>query len=144
MSKLNHNVSRCVTRWRTDLRELTSGLTQDPFAQGRGRRWDRDFTGDIGPADIHYAVFLAVLSLIPAAVVAYTSTLVEWIVLANFLKVPLQFAISGFLTSVLIFAGTHFNKVPRPFSVAFKAMLRIMAIYPLLRFFTLLKFGEPL
>ncbi len=143
MSKLNQNVSRCVARWRTDLRELLTGLPKDPFAQGRGRRWDRDFTGDIGPADVHYAIFLAVLSLIPAAVVAYVATVPSWIVLADFLKVPLQFAISGFLTSILIFAGTHFNKMPRPFSVAFKTMLRIMAIYPLLRFFTLLKFGEP-
>ena len=144
MSKLNQNVSRCVARWRTDLRELASGITQDPFAQGRGRRWDRDFTGEIGPADIHYSVFLTVLSLIPAAVVAYVAPVPDWMALANFLKVPLQVAISGFLTSVLVFAGSHFNKVPRPFSVAFKAMLRIMAIYPLLRFFTLFKFGEPI
>ncbi|MBI3558073.1 MAG: hypothetical protein HY074_17555, partial [Deltaproteobacteria bacterium] len=52
--------------------------------------------------------------------------------------------VSGFLTSVLILAGTHFNKEPGPFSVAFKLMLRIMAVHPLISFLLLLPLGDSL
>lgn len=144
MLKLNQIVSSCMARWRGDLRELFAGIAVDPFVQGSGRRWERDFLGEIGPSDVYYAIFIGVLSLIPAAIAAYTSVLPDWIVMARFFRAPLQVAISGFLTSVLIFAGSHFNHQPRPFSVAFKLMLRIMSVHPLLGFLLLWKFGEPL
>src|SRR5581483_4814781 len=66
MATHEHVVTRCLERWKNDLRELTAGVTKDPFVQGRGRRWDRDFPGEIGTFDIHYSVFLAVLNMIPA------------------------------------------------------------------------------
>ncbi|MBI3544050.1 MAG: hypothetical protein HY075_12330 [Deltaproteobacteria bacterium] len=142
-SQVNHAVSFCVSRWRTDLRELFENILRDPLARKRGRVWAGDFSGEIGPRDIHYAVFLAVLSIVPAAIVAYTSTQPRLVMFANFFRAPLQVAVSGFLTAVFIFAGTHFNKQPGPFSVAFKLMLRVMAVHPLLAFMLLLPLGEP-
>jgi hypothetical protein len=54
---------------------------------------------------------------------------------------PLRAVISGFLTSSLIFLGAHVNRVPRNFSVAFKLMLRIMAVYPLVSFLNVTRWG---
>ena len=144
MPGLNQLVNRCVERWRTDLRELTAGMSRDPVASKRGRSWERDFNGEINNADIQYAVFIAVLSFIPAAVAAYTSSATEVIRIATFFRAPLQVAISGFLTSVLVFAFSHLIGVPRPFSVAFKTMLRIMSIHPVLALLTVWRFGEPI
>lgn len=148
MTKLNQPLSQivtqCITRWKSDLREVFQGVTRDPFAKGRGRRWDRDFGGEIVSADIHYAAFLVVLSLIPAAVVAYTSRGPQIDVLMQFFHAPLQVVLSGFLSSSLIFLGSHLNRVAREYPVAFKLMLRLMAIYPLLGLLNFWKYGEPL
>lgn len=144
MPSFNSIVNRCVERWRTDLRELTAGVSRDPLASKRGRSWERDFPGEIGPSDIQYAVFIAVLSFVPAAAAAYTSSATDIIRIATFFRAPLQVAISGFLTSVLIFAFSHFNHVARPFSVAFKTMLRVMSIHPILSLLMVWRFGEPL
>lgn len=144
MAKENSVVTRCLQRWRGDLLETFEGMVRDPFVQGRGRRWDRDFSGEVGPYDIHYAVFLVVVSLIPAAVAAYVSPEVRWKMMARLFGSPLQAVISGFLTSCLIFLGSHVNRVPRPFSVAFKLMLRIMSVHPLLGFFAVVPWGSAL
>lgn len=144
MASLNQAVARCTLRWRVDLRELTSGLMSDPFVQRRGRSWDRDFVGEVGPADVHYAVFLTILSLLPAAVIAYTSTAGQIAALSGLFRAPVQVVITGFLASVLIFAGSHFNRSARPFSTAFKLMLRVMSVHPILAFLFWFPFGEPI
>jgi hypothetical protein len=140
---VNNIISDCFERWRVDLREMTSGLTKDPFGTGRGRRWDRDFLGEIGNRDIYHSIFLVILTMIPAAVVAYTSVETKWKVAAQFFGAPMQAVISGFLTSSLIFLGSHLNQVPKPFSVAYKLMLRVMSLYPILGFLLFSRWGAP-
>lgn len=136
-----HIVTELTERWRDDLRENFKALTSDPLARGPGRRWDRDFTGEIRPDDVRYSVFIVVLSLIPAAMVAYTSVEPRWKMMAQLFGAPLQAVISGFLTAALIFLGSHVNRVAKPFPVAYKLMLRIMAVHPLLGFLLLNRFG---
>lgn len=144
MAKKNQLVNQLLERWRTDLRELFSGVSRDPFVKGQGRRWDRDFTGEVGPADTAYAVFIVLLSLIPAAAVAYVSKEPQWKMFANLFGAPMQAVISGFLTASLIFLGSHVNRVPKPWPVAFKLMLRIMAAHPLLCLFNFSHYGAVL
>lgn len=148
MAKKNQMVtdvaSNLLYRWRDDLRELFSGITRDPFVNGPGRRWDRDFTGDLDKEDHQYAVFIVLLSLIPAAVVAYLSREPQWKTLAQLFGAPLQTVISGFLTASLIFLGSHVNKVPKPWPVAHKLMLRVMAAHPLIAFVMLSRWGAVL
>lgn len=144
MARKNQIVAPLLERWRQDLRELFSGVSTDPFAEGRGRRWDRDFSGEVAPRDVHYAIFIGVLSLIPALVAAYVSLEPQWKVMAQFFRAPIQVVVSGFITSGLIFLGAHFNKVPKSYAAAFKLMLRIMAIHPLLAFFQIFPYGEVL
>lgn len=128
-------VTGSFERWLGDLRKLTRELAKDPlYSKGVGRRWDRDFQDKIDKSDKRYAIFLGVLSIIPAGVIAYFSSASLERTLLQFFRAPLFTVIYGFLTSVLLFAGSHFNKAPRSYEVAFKLMLRVMAVYPLLGF----------
>lgn len=133
-----------MDRWRNDLRELFSGITRDPFVNGPGRRWDRDFAGEVDKEDHRYAAFIVLVSLIPAAVAAYLSQEPQWKMLAQLFGAPLQTVISGFLTASLIFLGSHVNKVAKPWPVAHKLMLRIMSAHPLIAFAMLSRWGAVL
>ena len=137
-----HIVTELTERWRDDLSENFKALTSDPLARGPGRRWDRDFSGEIRPDDVRYSVFIVVLTLVPAAIVAYASVEPRWKMMAQLFGAPLHAVISGFLTSALIFLGSHVNRVSKPFPVAYKLMLRIMAIYPLLGILLLNQYGQ--
>jgi hypothetical protein len=137
-------VTDLFERWRWDLIQLFASITSDPFVKKAGRRWENDFGGAISKQDTHYAVFIGVLSLLPAILVANISTEPQWKVLAQFFRTPLQVVISGFLTSALLFLGSHVNRAPRPYTVAFKLMLRLMAIHPFLVILTIFSFGEVL
>ncbi|MEW6056727.1 MAG: hypothetical protein AB1540_08935 [Bdellovibrionota bacterium] len=121
---------------------MFGGILTDPLAQGRGRRWERDFAGEPTELDKFYAGFLVVLSIIPAAVVAMVSVEPRWKVMADLFGAPLQAVISGFLTSTLLFLGSHVNKVPKPWTVAFKLMLRVMSVFPLLGFLSVHPWGR--
>lgn len=143
MTKVATGIKSTAQRWVFDLKELTSGVLGDPLAVRQGRLWSFDFAGEIGPADVRYAVLLVVLSLIPAALIAATSSQSRMLVMANLFRAPLQVAISGFLASIFVFAASHLNRVPKPYPVAFKLMLRIMSIHPLLGFLLFARFGEP-
>lgn len=135
-------LSTLLRRWRDDLGENFNGLAKDPFANGPGRRWDRDFAGEITKRDQQYAAFLVILSIVPALIVAYLSVEPQWKMFAQLFGAPLQAVISGFLTSSLIFLGSHVNRVAKPFSTAFKLMLRIMSIHPLLGFLLVNRYGS--
>lgn len=120
-----------LARWRNDVYEMFHDIGKDPFG---GRRWEKDFVGDVSTDDIRYAIFLGVAAMVPASVIAYVSHGPVIETMARFFSTPVHVAISGFLTSVLLFLGTYVFKIPTEFPVAFKLMLRIMAVYPLLRF----------
>lgn len=143
MATLNDTVTTCLARWRRDLRENLSGIIQDPFAQHRGRRWERDFLGEISQSDIYHSVFLVALCLVSAALLAMVSTAGQVDRMMQFFRAPLQVVLTGFLSSSLIFLGSHLNKVPKDYTVAFKLMLRIMSVYPILFLLNVWKFGEP-
>jgi hypothetical protein len=120
-------------RWTHDLRkQLSKG------------DWKSDFKGESDSSDTAYAFFIAIVSLVPAMIVAHFSRGPQWKAMATLFGAPLQAVISGFLTSSLIFLGSHLNRVPQPFSVAYKLMLRIMAVHPLLVFFAIHPLGPPL
>ncbi|MGE4232572.1 MAG: hypothetical protein AB7F43_04510 [Bacteriovoracia bacterium] len=119
-----------LTRFRTDLKENFSDLKQQPFG---GRRWDQDFPGEVEATDVRYAVFLGVVTMIPAAVIVFVSPAPQWKTIALFFAAPLQAVISGFLTSSILFLGSYVNKTPISYPMAFKVMLRVMAVFPLLR-----------
>ncbi len=125
-------MQQLLMRWKQDVYEMLNGITSTPFS---GRSWSSDFEGEVSKEDIHYSIFLCVVTIIPAAIVAYVSTAPTIKVMAQFFGAPLQAVISGFLTSSLLFLGSHTNKTPRPFPTAYKLMLRIMSVYPFLRFF---------
>lgn len=141
---LSSIIHACTLRWKSDLRELFDNLLSDPFASGRGRRWERDFSGEIERDDIHYAIFIGVLSLVPASIVAYTSSRTQIETLAQFFRAPMQLVLSGFLSSTILYLGGHLNRVPRDYSVAFKLMLRIMAVHPILQFLQFWSYADPL
>lgn len=131
-------VTASFNRWKNDLKEDLGGITK---GLSSGRMWDRDFSGDIDTRDIHHAIFLGVASMVPAMVVAVTSSVPRIQMFAQLFGAPLQFVITGFLCSVLIFLGSHVNRAPKPYPVAFKLMLRVMAVYPLLAFLHFFRFG---
>lgn len=144
MAKKNQVLTLCVERWRTDLREMFAGLQGDLLLKGRGRRWDRDFGGQIDALDKQYAAFLVALSIVPAAVVGYLASRSTVAMLEHLFRAPMRAVIGGFLTSAIIFLGSHVNRVAKPYPVAFKLMLRLMAIHPILGILTPLHFGEPI
>lgn len=144
MATFSTIVADCFVRWRQDLREVTAGVFQDPFAQGRGRRWERDFFGEVNRSDINYAVFITVLSLAAPAIVAYTSASPQIDTLLTLFRAPLLVALSGFLSSSIIYLGAHLNRNPKSYATAFKLMLRLMSLYPILNFLLFWKYGEPL
>lgn len=125
-----------LTRWRNDVYEMFSGINKEPFG---GRRWEKDFVGEITPDDTKYAIFLGVLTMVPASVIALVSAGSVVDTMARFFSTPIQCVINGFLTSVLLFISSYVPKisgsnVSGTFETAFKLMLRIMAVYPILRF----------
>lgn len=137
----NQVLSDVLGRWKRDLKELVGGLLSDPLAV-KGRSWERDFIGEVSKTDKRYAIFLGLATLIPAILVLNVSSEPEWKRMAQFFGAPLQVVIMGFLTSILLFAGSHLNRVPKPYNVAFKLMLRLMAAFPLLSFLNLYRYGQ--
>jgi len=137
-------ISTIFHRWIRDLKLLVENIGRDPLAQNRGRRWESDFSGSVNPRDHQYAAFIVIGSFLPAALVAAVSTEPQWRVMAQFFGVPLQAVITGFLSASLIFLGSHLNQVQKPFTVAYKLMLRTMAIYPVLVLLSFFRFGPAL
>lgn len=137
-------LSRSWEKWRWDLQELWSGVRQDPWFEKNSRQWDRDFGGELTNREYFHVGFLVALSMLPAVVNAYVSSAPLWKVLHQFFRAPLQAVIAGMLCSAILFIGAHVNRKEKPYSVAFKLMLRIMSIHPLLAFFWGWPLGEPL
>ncbi|HRK01123.1 MAG TPA: hypothetical protein PLH57_00535 [Oligoflexia bacterium] len=137
-------MTKLFRRWLGDLKENFSANKGGVLSGTRS--WERDFSGDIHSNDAQYGVFLGALSLIPALATAYL-----WShslpppprvhVMAHLFGAPLQFVITGFLCSVLFFLGSHVNRAPKIYPVAFKLMLRVMAVYPILATMFYFRFG---
>ena len=105
--------------------------------------------GEIDSDDIAQAVLIVALSLVIAFGIFFlqltsddpTFAQSRWRAIAQFLATPVQVTATGMLMACFFFVGSYFHKVPKHFSVAFKATLTVMAIHPLLGFFMYWKLG---
>lgn len=127
-------VTYCIQRWFADLKRQAT-------VQAQPLSWQNDFGGEIETRDYVYVVFLILLSFVPATLAAYASHDEIEKVLMRFFRTPIKVVVDGLLTAGIIFIGAHLAKATKSWSVAFKLMLRTMAIYPLLGFFLFAPWG---
>ena len=125
-------------RWISDLKAL-----YDPKSA-----WN--FEGEVEPSEIAHSIFLVLFCLVPAGLIAYYSLRFaqieggqpSWKPIAQLVATPVQVVIAGALMALFLYVGSHFNRVAKPFPIAFKAALRIMSIQPILQLFLIFSIGS--
>lgn len=125
-------------RWINDLKAI-----HDPKAS-----WN--FEGEVEPSEIAHSIFLVLICLIPAGLIAYYSLRFggsaegqpSWKPIAQLVATPVQVVIMGALMALFLFVGSHFNRVPKHFPIAVKIALRLMSMQPLLQFLLVFSFGS--
>ncbi len=125
-----HIVMRCISRWKKELKSLASknAVPLEPF------------TND----DIYYALFLGLISFIPAGLVLKFSSHDTLKAFALFFSTPIYFLVTGLLMSFFVFVGALFNKTDIEFPKAISITLRVMSIHPFLSFILFIPYGSVL